>query len=165
MTRRRLEQVRQGTRSALAEMRTLLLELRPRGLADADLGELLHQLADAIMGRARVSVTVDVQDAEKERALLADVHIALYRIVQEALNNVAKHARASRAIVSLYRQAGQVTLSISDNGRGFDPHAVPPDRLGIGIMRERADAIGARLEVESHPGHGTRITVLWEENE
>jgi two-component system nitrate/nitrite sensor histidine kinase NarX len=156
---RRLELVRQGARSALAEMRTLLLELRPAALADADLDDLLRQLAEAVAGRARVSVAVEVAG---ECDLPPDVHIALYRIAQEALNNVAKHARAGQVTVNLRRQPGRVILSIGDDGRGFDVGDVPPGRLGMGIMRERAEAIGAALTVESQPGSGTRVVVVWE---
>ena len=167
----RLELVRQGTRSALAEMRTLLLELRPAALAETDLGDLLRHLGEAITGRAGVSVAVEV---EGECDLPPDVHIALYRIAQEALNNVAKHARANHATVRLHcvppapqaagmpaGQGGRVTLSISDDGRGFDSVQVPPGRFGMGIMRERAEAVGARLEIESQVDHGTRVTVMW----
>jgi ligand-binding sensor domain-containing protein/signal transduction histidine kinase len=160
--RRRLEQVRQATRSALAEMRTLLLELRPTGLAEADLDDLLHQLAETTRGKARVSVEVD---ARGECTLPRDVHVTFYRIAQEALNNVARHARANRVWVRLRCQPGGTTLSISDNGRGFDGACVPPGHLGIGIMRERAEAIGAQLEIESQAGQGTRVTVIWTKDE
>jgi signal transduction histidine kinase/ligand-binding sensor domain-containing protein len=164
--RRRLEQVRQGTQSALAEMRTLLLELRPTGLADADLGDLLRQLGQAVTGRSRVSVTVDVEGACD---LPPNVHVALYRIAQEALNNITRHARASRAWVSLHcplsgdgKSRGEtVALSIRDNGRGFDPNEVSPDHLGLGIMRERAEAIGATWTIKSAPDRGTEVRVFW----
>jgi len=96
--RRRLEELRELTRGALAEMRTLLLELRPSALIEAELGDLLRQLAESITGRARVPVSVEV---EGECALPPEVKVALYRIAQEALNNVAKHAAASQAAVSL----------------------------------------------------------------
>jgi nitrate/nitrite-specific signal transduction histidine kinase len=167
--RARLEEVRQLTRGALAEMRTLLLELRPAALAEADLGELLRQLAEATIGRARVPVTVQVTG---ECPVPPDVKVALYRIAQEALNNVAKHAGASQATVSLRctppsspssegGQTGRVELRISDDGRGFDAGAVSPRSLGLGIMRERVEAIGAGLTVESAIGHGTEVTVVW----
>jgi signal transduction histidine kinase len=160
--RRRLEQVRQGARSALAEMRTLLLELRPAGLAQADLGDLLRQLGEAIAARAHLSVSVEV---EGECALSPDVHIALYRIAQEALNNVAKHARASQVTVGLRCQPGQALLTINDDGRGFEMGSVAPGHFGLTIMHERAEAVGATLRVESQPGGGTQITAVWEEDE
>ncbi len=157
--RRRLELVRQGTRSALAEMRTLLLELRPAGLAQAKLGDLLRQLGEAIAGRALVSVSVEV---EGECALSPDVHETLYRIAQEALNNVAKHARASHVTAGLRCQPGRVVLTINDDGRGFEIGGVTPGHFGLTIMRERAEAIGATLQVESQLGRGTQITAVWE---
>ena len=155
---RRLEELRELTRGALAEMRTLLLELRPAALEEANLGDLLRQLAESITGRARVPVVLEV---EGECPLEAEAKVALYRIAQEALNNVAKHAGASQAVVRFRCQPRRVELCICDDGRGFDPADMPPDSLGLGIMRERAEAIGATLTVDSQPGAGTEITVLW----
>jgi signal transduction histidine kinase len=160
--RRRLEELRQLTRGALAEMRTLLLELRPATLTETRLGDLLRQLAEAITGRARLPVTVEV---EGECALPPDVQVALYRIAQEALNNVAKHAGASQATVSLHCLPDQVTLCIADNGCGFDPGAVSPEHLGLSIMRERAEAVGAALTVRSEIGRGTEVVVEWQGGE
>ena len=108
------------------------------------------------------SVAVAVK-VEGECTLPTTVHVALYRIAQEALNNVVKHAHASQATVGLRSEEERVELCITDDGRGFDPGCVLPDRLGLGIMRERAQAIGATLTIESEPGHGTRVTVVWEE--
>lgn len=155
---RRLCELRELTRGALAEMRTLLLELRPAALLEARLGDLLRQLTESITGRARVPVTVTV---EGECDPPPEVKVALYRIAQEALNNVAKHAGASQADVTLVCRAEVVTLEIKDNGRGFDPSAVSPQSLGTGIMRERASSAGAALEIDSQPGQGTRVTVRW----
>ncbi|RME59963.1 MAG: sensor histidine kinase, partial [Caldilineae bacterium] len=154
----RLAELRELTRGALAEMRTLLLELRPTALTEASLGDLLHQLADAITGRARIPVSVTVQG---ESVLPPDVQIAFYRIAQEALNNVAKHARASQAALTLTLGPDLVTLQVEDNGCGFDPDQIPPTSLGLGIMRERAQAIGADLHVQSQPNVGTTIVALW----
>jgi two-component system nitrate/nitrite sensor histidine kinase NarX len=156
--RRRLTELRELTRGALAEMRTLLLELRPSALKEANLADLLRQLAESITGRARVPVALEV---EGECSLEAGVKIALYRIAQEALNNVAKHAGANAATLRLSCQPGLVELQVSDDGLGFDPANLSPNSLGLGIMRERAEAIGAALTVESQPGAGTEITVLW----
>ena len=157
--RARLEEVRQLTRGALAEMRTLLLELRPAALVEAELGDLLRQLAEATTGRARVPVTVEV---EGDCPVPPDVKVALYRIAQEALNNVAKHAGASQARVSLCSSPlSLVELIISDDGRGFDAGHIPPDHLGVRIMHERAESIGATLTVESEAGRGTDVVVVW----
>lgn len=156
--RRRLDELRRLTRGALAEMRTLLLELRPAALVEADLCDLLPQLAEAVSGRARMPVTCT---AEGRTPLPPDVQVGLYRIAQEALNNAAKHAAASAIIVSYEGRPGAVSLTIADDGVGFDATLERPGHLGLGIMRERAAAVGAGLSVASSPGAGTRITVRW----
>jgi PAS domain S-box-containing protein len=156
--RRGLEELRQLTRGALAEMRTLLVELRPAALTEKPMDELLRHLTEATTGRTRVPVALTV---DGDTSLQPDLQIALYRIAQEALNNVARHAGASQASVSLNCRLGYVTLHISDDGRGFDPDDILPDRLGMGSMRERAAAIGAELEIKSQLGSGTQVTVDW----
>lgn len=159
--RRRLEEVRELTRGALAEMRTLLYELRPTALTETPLGDLLRQLVEATIGHARLPVSLSV---DGQRPLPPDVQVALYRIAQETLNNVAKHAMASRADVSLVYGADNVELCLRDDGQSFDPSQIPPGHLGVGIMRERAVAVGAGLAIESRPGRGTRVNVTWPEN-
>lgn len=164
-----LGELRQLSRGALAEMRTLLMELRPSALAEADLGDLLKQLGEAAAGREGIPVNVQL-DGRCE--LPTDVHIALYRIAQEALNNALKHARADQIYLHLRRLDGAVAsepapkpgvvLTVRDNGRGFDPERLAPNHFGLGIMRERADAIDATITIESQPGCGTQVTVLWE---
>jgi PAS domain S-box-containing protein len=156
--RRGLEELRRLTRGAAAEMRTLLLELRPAALTEKPLEELLRHLSGAMTSRTRVPI---VLSAERTGSLPPDVQIALYRIAQEALNNVAKYAGASEVSVGLCVEREQVILVVRDDGRGFDMDEVLPDQLGIGIMRERAMGIGASLEVASSPGQGTLVTVRW----
>jgi PAS domain S-box-containing protein len=156
--RKRLEELRELTRGALAEMRTLLLELRPAKLVEVDLADLLRQLAEAVAGRARVPVTVQV---EGEVEVPAEVKVAFYRVAQEALNNVAKHAQASRATIHLQRSPNLIALAIQDDGCGFVFESIAPEHLGLGIMRERAEAIGASLSVQSEPDQGTFVEVRW----
>jgi PAS domain S-box-containing protein len=158
---RRLDELRALTRGALAEMRTLLVELRPNALTEIPLSVLLRQLTEAVIGRARLNLQLS---AEGEQRLPPDVQIALYRIAQEALNNVVKHARASQAFVTL-RLGPLVRLTIADNGAGFDPGGVPADHLGLRIMRERAESVGAKLAIYSERGEGTQISVTWEAKE
>jgi signal transduction histidine kinase len=157
--RRRMEELRLLTRGALAEMRTLLLELRPAALIETPLGLLLEQLADATASRSRLRLEVAV--AGEPRAVPPDVQIGLYRVAQEALNNSTKHAHATRAQLSLSYEAECVCLRIEDDGEGFDPNSVPSGRLGLGIMQERTRAVGAHLGIESAPGQGTRVMVRW----
>ena len=172
MGREHLAMLRQMSRGALAEMRALLLELRPAALVETSLEDLLRQLGEAVMGREGMPVAVEVEGSCE---LADDLHVALYRIAQEALNNVVKHAKASQVIVSLRcmprvpssslpKGEGaevKVELCICDDGRGFDPDDVPPERMGLGIMRERAEAVGAQLKIVSQPGQGTQLTVIW----
>jgi signal transduction histidine kinase len=89
------------------------------------------------------------------------VKVALYRISQEALNNIVKHAGASCVNLRLVCTSDTILLQVQDDGRGFNPGNVPSNHLGLGIMQERAAAIGARLEIESEVGLGTEIRVLW----
>ena len=104
---KKLEEVRQLTRGALAEMRTLLFELRPAALADAELSDLLRQLSESVIGRARVPVTLEVEGTCE---IPPDVKIAFYRIAQEALNNIAKHSGASHAQITLHCQPHQISM-------------------------------------------------------
>jgi PAS domain S-box-containing protein len=158
--RRSLEDLRRLTRGALAEMRGLLAELRPSALTDTELGDLLRQLGNALTGRTNIPVAVNV---EGEGGLPPDVRVALYRLCQEGLSNIAKHAGASQVAIHLRYEAGAVELRIRDDGQGFDPEHTPPGHYGLSMMRERAEAIGAVLSVASQPEHGTEITIRWTE--
>ncbi len=155
--KRRLDEVRQLTRGALAEMRTLLVELRPNALVEVPLPTLLRQLAEAMAGRARMQIQCHVEGDHK---LPAEVQLSFYRIAQEALNNVAKHGQAREAVVTL-RLEKSTRLTVADSGVGFDPSTVTADHLGLKIMRERAEAVGARLNLYSEPGVGTQVSIVW----
>ena len=156
---KRLEELRQLTRGALAEMRTLLLELRPSAIADASFSELLGQLRDAFSGKSRIPTELYINGDEVD--LPIDPKVTLYRITQEALNNITKHANASQVFIKLnYIEEGLV-LEILDNGQGFDPQDIPINSLGIGIMVERAENVDAKIDIESEPDHGTHIRVEW----
>ena len=157
-SRRNVEDVERLTRGALAEMRTLLMEMRPHALAEASLGTLLEQLAVASEGRSRAAVSVDVRGV---RQLPPEVTVALYRIAQEALHNVDHHSGAGAAWVMLDLSGPVVRLTVRDDGRGFDAAGVAPERLGLRMMRERAEAAGVVVGVETRPGHGTTVTAEW----
>jgi len=155
---RRLEELRQLTRGALAEMRTLLLELRPATLMEVSIEELLRQLSEAARGRARIPIDIHLTgDGELPPA----IKVAYYYVAQEALNNVAKHARASQVQILLQSTTDGTLLTIHDDGQGFDLTSVTPEHLGLAIMRERAEAIGASLTIDSASGCGTTISLLW----
>ncbi len=161
---RRLHELQRLTRGALAEMRTLLLELRPAALAEAPLEDSLRQLATAAAGRSHLQVNANIQCP---LALPSEVKIGLYRIAQEALNNVIKHAGAEEARLDLICPVApsaapeQVELCITDDGHGFESRGLSSDHMGLRIMRERAESIGAELAVQSQVGKGTQVIVIW----
>jgi PAS domain S-box-containing protein len=162
LARRSLEDLRRLTRGALAEMRALLAELRPSTLTDADLGDLLRLLGNAFTGRTNIQATVEVVG---QGVLPADVQVAIYRVCQEALNNVAKHAGASKVEINLKHEGNAIDLLIRDDGGGFDPERTTSGHYGLTMMRERAEAAGVLLSVMSQPGHGTELTLRWKEAE
>ncbi len=165
MARQRTLELRQMSRGALAEMRNLLLELRPAALEQARFPDLVRQLAEAFTGRTGVPVTLDL--ATPCDPVVAH-KVVLYRIVQEALNNIAKHAQANTVTIS-YRPpnepSGCSELVIADDGVGFDPATVPGGHMGLGIMRERAQSANEQVAMESAPGKGTRVIVRWEDKD
>lgn len=158
----RLQDLRQLTRSALAEMRSLLYELRPYVLAKTDMRVLLEQLGEGVRGRAQTNVEVVVDLAE---TLPTEVQLAFYRIAQEATNNIAKHAQSRQVLIALqpFANGGHegLRLTVQDDGVGFLLHTKSATMLGLEIMRERAEDIGATLLIASQPGAGTTITVEW----
>jgi PAS domain S-box-containing protein len=163
MGQQNLELISLLIRGASAEMRSLLLELRPDTLRDQTLGNLLETLAIAARARTQAVVSLKV---EGECQPQEDVIMAFHRIAQETLNNIAKHAEASEVLIDLScdpESTKLCKLCIQDDGRGFDPQAIPAGHLGIGIMRERAQKIGATLQIESEPGDGTLVVVTWSE--
>ena len=156
--RRSLDDLRRLTRAAQAEMRALLAELRPSSLTDTDLGDLLHLLGNALEGRINVPVEVTVA---KEIILPAEVQVVFYRICQEALNNIAKHAKAGRISISLKQEGKTIELKIRDDGKGFDVEKTVSGHYGMDMMRERAEAVGAQLTISSRPHHGTELILQW----
>jgi len=144
-------------RGAQAEMRTLLLELRPANLETTPLKRLLEQLIDALRGRKHTDIVLMF---EGEPVLPQPVHMVVYRIAQEALNNITKHAHADKAWVMVRGDKGFLELLIQDNGAGF---ALDEAKTGLGLqmMRERAHEIDALLNVDSRIGEGTRVRLQW----
>lgn len=158
--RRSLEDLRRLTRGAQADMRLLLAELLPSTLTDAELGDLLRLLGNAFSGRMNIPINVIVAGEER---LPTDVQVALYRLCQEGLNNIAKHAGASRVDIQLQYENGGVELRIRDDGRGFDPEKTLPGHYGLNMMQERATTVGATFSITSQPGRGTEIIIRWVE--
>lgn len=160
----RLEELKTLNRSALSEMRMLLLELRPSALVDTSLAELLKHQALAASGRSGIAFGLEIDPRLKNTKLEPERQIALYRIAQEAINNVIKHSGAKRAEVALrstcdMQHGSCVELTISDDGRGMSRQLDARDHHGLHIIRERAQEIGADLRIDSTAGGGTRIVI------
>ncbi|HMQ33026.1 MAG TPA: two-component regulator propeller domain-containing protein, partial [Chloroflexaceae bacterium] len=147
------------TTGALAEMRALLIELRPKALTEASLGKLLQLLGAAQHSRNAIPITVAIV---RDCTLEPVVQLACYRIVQEALNNAVKHAAATQVTVCVDCTADEVLLRVSDDGRGFDRGRASHGGLGLGILQERASEIGAQLTIDSQPGAGTTVILRWQ---
>ena len=143
------------TRSNLEEARRSVLDLRASPLEGRPLSEAINALVER--WEAETGIAVRYRAVNGSRPLPPSVEAALYRICQEALTNVARHAGAERATVRLVATPDRVRLVVEDDGRGFDASEVPEDRHGIVGMRERAEVLGGTLEVRSGPGEGTRI--------
>jgi two-component system sensor histidine kinase DegS len=150
---RRLSQVGQ---QALKEMRLMIHQLRPLILEDAGLVGALRQRLEAVEQRANVEARLIT--SEEVVRLPPPVEDQLFHIAQEALNNALRHAFASEVIVRIDVQAGEVLLSVKDDGSGFDPGL---DSAGMGLitMQERVEAIGGQMAITSALGQGTTVEV------
>jgi signal transduction histidine kinase len=149
------EELRELVVSTLQDVRRLAVELRPSALDDFGLVAALERLTASFTEQTGISV--DFQTALADTRLPEEVETALYRIVQESLTNVVKHARARRVSILLARKGGTVKAVVEDDGRGFDPAGQTGDGYGLVGMRERLALLGGRLEVESGRDAGTTI--------
>jgi signal transduction histidine kinase len=151
-----LEYVIALTEAGLAEMRALIFELRPESLASEGVIAAITKQVDVL--RTRYKLSVDTQLSE-EPPLSLERKQALYRITQEALHNIVKHACASNVTVRLSSQEGQLILEVCDDGKGFDPTGPFPGHLGLISMQERAAQMGGACFIESAEGRGTFFRV------
>jgi two-component system sensor histidine kinase UhpB len=154
------ESLEQSTVEALEGVRRLALELRPPALDDLGLAEALGELCQRFREKAALPITLDVRGIRTR--LQPEMELVLYRITQEALTNVAKHASASDVQIDLERRESDVALSIKDNGIGFDRASLDRgDDIGLGLglfgMEERAMLLGGTLTIWSRPGKGTEV--------
>ncbi|GEM_PF-3058125 len=165
-------------RAAMAEMRSLLFELRPEAVMKTRLSVLFMQLINAAKGRRVIDAQLHIDGVHEADELgrsplngspsgvsplqlPPNVHFAFYRIAQECVTNILKHSSATAFEIELSQENGIVRLTVSDNGQGFE---IVDSDTGFGLenMRERAASIGASLEIDSAPGAGTRISVTWD---
>ncbi|MFN0148580.1 MAG: GAF domain-containing protein [Dehalococcoidia bacterium] len=151
-----VDYVVQLAEAGLAEMRALIFELRPESLATEGLVAALQKQVDSL--RARYGLAVDAGLPEEPEAPFA-VKEAIYRVAQEALHNVVKHARAQRVTLSLGCEGEALVLVVADDGQGFDPGGDFPGHLGLRSMRERVERLGGQLTLTSAPGEGSRLAV------
>jgi two-component system sensor histidine kinase UhpB len=147
--------VRELVVSTLQNVRRLAVELRPSALDDFGLVPALERLAETF--REQTGLHVDLEAQLGVERLPAEVETALYRIVQEGLTNVFKHAGATRVSILLTRRDGTVAAVVEDDGSGFDPSVPPEEGLGLVGMRERVGLVGGRLSVESSEDGGTTL--------
>ena len=147
--------IRELVASTLQDVRRLAVELRPSALDDFGLVPAVERLAANLSEQS--DLVVDFEARLGDRRLPPEAETALYRIVQEALTNVVKHADAHRVSITVVRKEASAVVVIEDDGQGFEPGAVRTGALGFTGMRERVELVGGRLTVESSPGAGTTL--------
>ena len=141
----------------LEDTRALSRLLRPAVLDDLGLEPALRALARSVGEAAGITVAVEIEPLP---ALDGEWQTLLFRVTQEALTNIAKHAHARSVLVRLVEREGALQLQVVDDGRGFDPAVRAPNGSGLGGLRERLQLFDGRLEVRSAPGHGTRLRAV-----
>jgi two-component system sensor histidine kinase DegS len=155
-----LDRLCAATREGLREVRSFIADLRPGRIEELGLVAALHEYIARYRDTYRTRVTLE---AEQVARLPTEAEIVFYRIAQEALQNVHKHAPAAAVTVVLSERKGHIVLSVRDDGPGFNTREVARragrESWGLTSMRERAELVGAQLVVTSRPGHGTEVSV------
>lgn len=148
-------------KNSVDRVKNIIVSLRPPSLEnDGALGGSVQELLENISGYVHIPYTFDYDPATKENSISDSVKILLYRIVQEALNNIVKHARASKIYVLLARQGDQIRLVVEDDGIGFKPVKQRSIRkVGLLAMQDSVRLLGGTISIKSTPGKGTRIEV------
>jgi nitrate/nitrite-specific signal transduction histidine kinase len=170
-----IEELAEQTQANIQDIRRLIYDLRPAALDELGLVPALREYVTRYQEEQGLEVALalpalpvpsvaegsPVEGPEGGERLPAPLETALFRVVQEALANVAKHAQARRVEVAMTCDQRGVTLHIADDGRGFDPKAPRPGtHLGLWSMRERVEQLGGRFEIECAPGAGTRVRAI-----
>jgi signal transduction histidine kinase len=155
-----VEEAVEYLQAGIADLRALITDLRPAALDELGVEAALQALAARAQSRGiEVDASIDL-DYEQGRAAarhIPELEVALYRIVQEALNNAAKHGQAARAVLEIHEDAGVVHVTVRDDGDGFDPANVQTTGFGLLGMRERVQLLDGTLQIESAPGDGTTV--------
>ena len=152
-----LERLQQLAQSALSEMRSLVFELRPTMLSEAGLIATLNQHLDVLEKQHKLKVMLQV---DGDVVISKEQEHHLFRVIQEALNNIIKHADTDRASVRLEFRDDHISLQIMDDGKGFDPKLkLADEHLGLSSMRERVELMRGTFQFNSRPGEGTKITI------
>lgn len=155
--RQTVEQTLLLTRDNLEEARRSVLDLRAAPLEGRNLAEALSALVQDFTGRENIPINFTATGGS--RPLPVRLEVGLYRIVQEALANIARHAQARHVELGLSVTPEQIELLIEDDGQGFDPAQIPPGRFGLIGLNERVKLLGGALRLESSPGEGARIEI------
>ncbi len=157
--RAELGRLKEMVKNTLRDIRKIIFDLRPMALDDLGLVAGLRRFLEDF--RERSGMEVELHFFGRERRLPPSLEVAVFRIVQEALNNAAKHAEASRVVVKLELLEDKVITVVKDDGKGFAPEAVPQEgHYGLANMRERAQLLNGELEVRSAPGQGTEVVTM-----
>ncbi|MDI6893449.1 MAG: sensor histidine kinase [Bacillota bacterium] len=141
--------------ACLFDLRRMIFDLRPMSLDELGLVPAMRSWLGGWQQRTGVEVRLEVRGSD--RRFPPAVEIALFRVLQEALNNVWKHAGADRAAVALHTNRDRVRLVVYDRGKGFDPATLPPDTFGLAGMKERVQFLGGKWWIKSRPGRGTQV--------
>ena len=154
--RRQVELIEEMAAAAQSEMRALLLHLRPVQLAGKPLALAVRELVEEMRAKVPLEIALDI---DEDLPLNRGVENHLFRLLQEAMSNTFRHARASRMEISLRRRGEAVQLLVQDNGVGFDPRAKRQTSYGLTNMEERVNELGGSLQIASAPGKGTRVDI------
>ncbi len=153
-----MEKLEEMARLAHSQIRELILQIRPVTLENEGLGQALEEYVNNTAESEGWQVTTRIDHSIRPDGMVSE---SLFRIAQEALNNISKHASAKKVEVSLGWEGDNIKFEIGDNGAGFDPRkAIRPTAVGLSGIRERTKDIGGRLEIKSAPGEGTKICVM-----
>ena len=154
-----LKALREHIRNTLGEIRKIIFDLRPMALDDLGLAPTIRGVLDVF--REEYGLFTEVAVIGKERRLESHVEIGIFRVVQEALNNIVKHAQASSAKVRIEFAAAGVTVLVEDDGKGFEmtEGELPSGHYGIMGMRERMQLLNGKLSIKAAPRRGTRVMI------